>query len=201
MLVTPACVERDPQVFGPGARGEGVLEADEAVPHEVEQRLIQRLHAVVVALGQHLLELVDPHRVGDAVDDLRGAREDLDGRHAALAVGPLEEPLADDAPQRGDQRLARLRLLGRGEQVDEARHGVGDPGGPHGGDDQVAHLSRGQRRAGGLGVGDLPDEDDVGVLSQPVAQGRRVAGGVGAHLPLGHDGLGSAWSTSMGSSM
>ena len=55
---------------------------------------------MVLAVGEHLLELVDPDRVGDAVDHLGGAGEDLDRRDPAPAVGPLEQPLADDAAQR-----------------------------------------------------------------------------------------------------
>ena len=58
--------------------------------------------------------------IGDAVDDLRRADQDLDRGHAALAVGPLEQALAHDAAQRGDQRLAGLALLAAGKRSIEA---------------------------------------------------------------------------------
>ena len=43
---------------------------------------------------------------------------------------------------------------------------------------------------GRLRVDELADEDDVGILAEAAAQRGRVPQRVGAHLPLGHDGLG-----------
>ena len=108
MGADPGVGERDAQVLGPGRGGQGVLEADQPVLDEIDERLLQRLHAVVLAVAEHLLELVESDRVGDAVDDLGGAGEDLDRRRAALAVGPLQQALADDPAEGGDERLAGL---------------------------------------------------------------------------------------------
>ena len=61
-----------------------------------EQALVERLHAVVLALGDDLLDLVGLVGVHDLVEDATGRHEDLHRRDAA-AASPLDEALADDA--------------------------------------------------------------------------------------------------------
>ena len=64
------------------------------------------------------------------------------------------------------------------------------PDGAHGRDDEVPDLRGGEGGAGRLGVGELADEDHVGVLAEPAAQRGGVAGRVRADLALGDDRLG-----------
>src|SRR5256885_10230334 len=43
----------------------------------------------------------------------RGVHQNLESRHAALAVGALQQLLRDDAPERSRQHGAHVRLLDR----------------------------------------------------------------------------------------
>ena len=63
---------------------QGVLEADQPVAEELEEGLVERLHAVVVALGHHPLERGT--RLGSAMQSTTFgvAVKDLDGQDAAL---------------------------------------------------------------------------------------------------------------------
>ena len=185
----PFLLQLEAEVVGVRADREGVAEGDQAVLVEVEQALVEGLHAVVLALGDHLFDRVRLLGVDDAVEDAAGHHQHLGRRDAAGAVGPLEEPLAHDAPERRRQRQADLLLLERREEVDDPVHRLGGVGGVQRRDHEVAGLGRRQRRPHRLGVAHLADEDHVGVLAQHPAHGRGVVDGVGADLPLVDDRL------------
>jgi hypothetical protein len=78
-------------------------------------------------------------------------------------------------------------LLVRREQVDDAVDRLGGVGGMQGRQHQVARLRRLQRRADGLGVAHLADEDHVGVLAGHRPQRRGEVGGVHTDLALVDD--------------
>ena len=110
--------------------------------------------------------------------------------HAALAVGPLEQPLADDAAQGGDEGLARLAPARSAGKRSTRRVIVSAT--PTARIVEItrwptsAAVSAARRR---LGVEQLADEDDVGVLAEAAAQRGGVARGVAADLALGDDRL------------
>jgi hypothetical protein len=106
--------------------------------------------------------------------------------HAAAVAGPADQALADDAAQGGGQRQAHLALLVGREQVDAAVDGLGGVGGVEGGQDQVAGLGGGQGGLEGLGVADLADQDDVGVLAHGGPHGDGEVVGVDPDLALVH---------------
>jgi hypothetical protein len=81
---------------------------------------------------------------------------------------PGDQALADDAAQSGGQRQPHLALLEGWEQVDAAVDGLGG----------------GQRVLEGLGVADLADQDDVGVLAHGGPHGDGEVAGVDPDLAL-----------------
>jgi hypothetical protein len=110
--------------------------------------------------------------------------EDLGGEDKAAALGG-EEALAENAAEaRGDAR-AYLRLLGRGEDVEEAVQGHGGVAGVHGADDEVAGLGGADGHLDGLEVAKFADDDDVGVFAEGAREGGGEGAGVEADLALG----------------
>ena len=153
---------------------------------EAEQALVEGLHAVVLALGDDLLDLVRLVGVHDLVEDPAGRHEHLDRRRPA-ARALLDEALTDDAAQRRRQRHTHLALFVRREEVDDAVDRVGRADRVQRREHEVAGLGRGERGLHRLDVAHLTDEDDVGVLAQhPLQRGVEV-GGVGADLALVDD--------------
>src|SRR5439155_14566214 len=66
----PRLLERDAEVVRVGRSRHRAAEIDHAVLVEVEQALVERLHAVVLAVGDDLLDrLASLVRVHDAVED------------------------------------------------------------------------------------------------------------------------------------
>src|SRR5438477_8497497 len=79
-------LEGDPQVVRMAGGGQGVAQADEAVLVQPEQALVEGLHAVVLALGDDLLELVGLVRVHALVEGTARGHAYLDGRDPDLPV-------------------------------------------------------------------------------------------------------------------
>ena len=157
-----------------------------AVLVQAEQALVERLHAVVLALGDDLLDLVRLVGVDDLVEHAAGRHEHLD-RRRPTARALLDEALAHDAAQRRRERHADLALLVRREEVDDAVDRVGRADRVQRREHEVTGLGRGQRGLHGLDVADLTDEDDVGVLAEHALQRGVEVGGVGADLALVDD--------------
>src|SRR5579871_1466040 len=133
-------LESDAEVVRVRRRRQRVPQGDQTVLEQVEQRLVEGLHAVVLALGDDLLNRLLVIGLEDAVEDPSRHHHDFNRRHPALAVGTLEEALAHDAFQRGRQGEANLLLLERREEVDDAVDRFGGIGRVEGGQDKVARL-------------------------------------------------------------
>ena len=73
-----------------GGDAHGVPQRDQAVLVEVEEALVEGLHAVVLALGDDLLDGLGALRVDDALEDAAGHHHHFRRRHAARPVSPLE---------------------------------------------------------------------------------------------------------------
>ena len=151
--------------------------------------LVERLHLVVLAVGDE----VDQGRVVERVDDrlgrAPGVDHDLDDGSTARAVLLADESLGDDAAQRLRERATDLLLLVGREEVDDAVDRLLRVDRVQRRHDEVAGLGCGQGGADRLGVAHLADEDDVGVLAHRGAQRDREVGRVVTHLALGDDRL------------
>src|SRR6185295_3311505 len=117
----------------------GLAGGDAAGVHELHEGVVHQLHA------RRLSPLDDrgDHRriaLADHVGQAGGLQQDLVDRAAALAVGGAQEELRDDAGHRFRKRGADLRLLVRGEGVDQPVDRVGGAVGVQGAEDQGPHL-------------------------------------------------------------
>src|SRR5438045_8589000 len=79
-------LQRDAQIFRLRRHGESVTQADHAVLEQREERLVERLHAVVLPFRQDALECALAVGVDDAVVHLGRVDQQLDGGNATLAV-------------------------------------------------------------------------------------------------------------------
>ena len=94
----------------------GLLVGDHALLVPLDGALVERLHAVgVPALGDHLPELGRPARLLDAALDGQRADQHLHRGDEPRLVGPLHEPLGDDAAQDLPELLPDLALVVRRE--------------------------------------------------------------------------------------
>ena len=163
--------------------GDRRVDRDLVVLDELEQALFERAHPVVVALGDHLVDLRRLVGIGDPFGDPSRVHQDLvAGDHPAVAG--TDEALTDDPLERPGQREPDLSLLLGWEEVHHAVHGLGRVHGVERRQDQVAGLGRLHRRPHGLGVPHLADQDHVGVLPQGGSERREEALGVAADLAL-----------------
>ena len=71
---------------GTARRRERLAQVDRAALVQREQALVERLHPVVLAVGDDLLDLVRLFRVHDLVEHPARRDEHLDGRHPPGAV-------------------------------------------------------------------------------------------------------------------
>jgi hypothetical protein len=126
--------------------------------------LVERLHPRIV--GRHgLLQPIHPVLAAQELPDVRRRDEDLDCGYPSTSVGAREEPLRHDGVERfGNPCACDLLLLGWKErqQPCDGRDGIGSE---HRADHQMAGLGCLDRRVYGLGVADLSEDDDVGVLA------------------------------------
>ena len=129
---------------------------------------------VAQLVGLALLDEVADRGVGD---------QHLVGGDQA-AADPRDQPLVDDAGERGGELDAHLGLLVGGEDVDDAGERLRGVVGVQRGEDQVAGLGDGQREPDRLQVAHLADQQHVGVLAQRRAQRVGERRGVGADLAL-----------------
>jgi hypothetical protein len=103
-----AGLDHELEVVRRGGHVHGLLHRDPARLEVLEQVLVERLHPVVAALGDHLGELPRELRVHDHVVHAAGHDQDLGGRDAAVAVRGADEALGDDALQRAGDHRPRL---------------------------------------------------------------------------------------------
>ena len=95
--------------------------------------------------------------------------------------------LAEDPLEHERQLRAHLRLLARGEDVDDAVHRLDGAVRVERREGEVARLGDAERALDRLEVAHLADEDDVRVLAQDGAQRVRERVRVGVQLALVHD--------------
>src|SRR5216683_3994472 len=90
------------EVVGVGRAQERFLVGDEVARVEIEERLIERLHAVLTgASGDGVADKARLVRIDDAITDIRGRDHYFDGGDASILSGAVHEALADDGLERG----------------------------------------------------------------------------------------------------
>ncbi len=151
--------------------------------------LVERLHLVVLALVDQVLERRAVERVDDRLGGATGVHEHLDDGDAPGAVGPSDQSLGDDPAQCLGQRTADLLLLERLEEVDDAVDGLRGVDGVQGREHQVTGLGSREGGAHGLHVAYLTDQDHVRVLPHRGTERNGEVGSVVADLALGDDRL------------
>jgi len=109
---------------------------------------------------------------------------DLAGENAARAVGPRQQALADDGFEAARKLGNNLRLLVRGEDIDEAVDGLRRVGRVKGGEHEVAGFRGGEGDADGVEIAHFGNDDDVRILAQRLAQGARETFGIATDLAL-----------------
>src|SRR6185503_3258184 len=153
---------------------------------QLVERVVQRLHAVLLSRLHRRLDLV--HLVvADQGADRGRTDHDFRGHDAAASLRLLEQRLRQHPFEHERELRAHLRLLVRREDVDDTvdrfRGGVGVQRGER----QVARLRDRQRCLDRLEVAHFADEHDVGVLPQRILQRGLEAEGVRTHFALVDD--------------
>src|SRR6185437_3798984 len=103
---------------------EGFLKSDEVAGIEIEERLIECLHAILAgAGGDGIANHARFVRVDDAIADVTSGNHYFDGGDAALTITLANEALADDCLEGGCKLQPDLLLLGRRKDCDDALNG------------------------------------------------------------------------------
>src|SRR5713226_7276882 len=166
------------EFVGIGGAREGFIQGDELLGVEIEERLIERLHAVLAgAGGDGVVDQSRLVRVDDAVADVPGGDHDFDGGNAALVILAAHQALRNDGLQSGGKLQTNLLLLGRGEDRDNTLNCFRGVESVQSGKNQVAGFGGEQRGGNGFEVAHFADQNHVGVLTQGGAQrGGKVRG-------------------------
>src|SRR5258708_26329281 len=160
------------EFIGVGSARESFIESDELLRVEIEERLIERLHAVLAgAGGDGVVNQACFIRVDDAIADIAGGDHDFDGGNAALVVGAANETLGDDGFQRGGKLQANLFLLRRREDRNNTLNGFRRVESVQSGQHEVAGFGGEQRGGDSFQVAHFADQNHVRVLTQSGAQG------------------------------
>src|SRR5688572_23879004 len=178
----------EPHFVGRIGEAQRVLVADAAGLVQIEQRLVEGLHAQLARLLHDLLDLVDL-ALEDQVADQRRVEQDLDRRGAPLALAQRDQALRHHRLQVERQVHQQLLAALLREEVDDAVHRLVGVVGVQRAQRQVAGLGEGHRVLHHLAVADLADQDHVGRLAQGVLQRRLPRVGVDADLALGDDAV------------
>jgi hypothetical protein len=155
---------RDPEVVRAGGGVEGRVRRHHAVAAQLQQMLVERLHAVVLTLGDRVGDEIGPIGIEDELAQADRHHQQSDRGHQA-AVRPRDQALRPDPAQRARQRHPRLLVLMRRVHVDDAVDRLGRVGCVQR-RQQMPGLGRLQRRSDRFEVTHLTDEDDVGVLAR-----------------------------------
>ena len=145
--------------------------------------LVITLHPRVAGLHV-LVELVELV-FQDEMLGHRAAAEHFDGR-SAVAVTSGQQPLRDDGFDGPGQLGQKQPVLGRRKHGDDPLDGLGRVGAVDGREDLMPGVRGVQRNPQRLDVPQLANENDVGILTQRLAQRPLEGGRVGAHLELRH---------------
>jgi hypothetical protein len=85
------------ELIGVRSAHQRFIESDEILAVEIEERLIESLHAVLRAAGgDGVVDEASFVGVDDAIADIAGGNHDLDGRDAALLVSAAHQSLRND---------------------------------------------------------------------------------------------------------
>src|ERR1700687_5631937 len=115
------------------------LVGDQALLKQIVERLVEGLHAVLRGpLVQSFADVAGLLGRGDALADVCGGDEYLDGRDTADAIATLDQALADDRAQSGRELETDLLLLRRRKDADDAADGLNGVEGVQGAEDHVA---------------------------------------------------------------
>src|SRR5437764_3649974 len=155
------------------------VDGDELLGVEIEERLIEGLHAVLAgAGGDGVVNQARFVRIDDAVTNVRGGDHDFDRGNAAFVVGAAHQALGNDGLQRGGELQTNLLLLGRRKDRDNTLNGFGGVESVQGGEHKVAGFGGEQSGRNGFEVAHFADENHVRVLTKSGAQGGGEVGGV-----------------------
>src|SRR6202050_404749 len=164
-------LDAQPEIVRIARAQNGFFEGDQVARVEIEERLIERLHAVLAdAGGDGVADHARLVGIDDAIANVSGRDHDFDGRDAAGAVGFAHQALADDGFQRAGELQANLFLLGRRKNGDDALNGFRRVESVQGGQNQVAGFGCENGGGDGFQVAHFADEDDVRVLAKCSAQ-------------------------------
>ena len=112
-----------------------------------------------------------------------GCDQDLRRENEALAVGPREQALRDDAAKVVGETLPSF-LHVRATEGEDTTHGARYVRGVQRRQNEVAGFGGLHRDIHRFFVADLPDEDDIRVLAQGGSEGGSEVGAVDADFPL-----------------
>jgi hypothetical protein len=162
-----------------GRARQGLLESDELFAVQIEERLIEGLHAVLAgAGGDGVVNEASFVRVDDAIANIGGGDHDLDRGDAAGVVGAADEALRDDGLERGGHLQTNLFLLGGRKDGNDTLNGFGGVESVQRGENEVAGFGGEERGGNGFEVAHFADQDDVRILTKRSAQGSGEIRGV-----------------------
>lgn len=132
---------------------------------QIEQMLVEELHSFSSSRldnGGDLESLRFPDQVGD------GGRSDhdLQCHYPSIAVGTLQELLADHPLERLGEHGSYLRLLILGKDVDDPVNGFRSAAGVEGAENQVTGFGRTDGECDGFQVPHLSHENHIGILPE-----------------------------------
>src|SRR5580692_815272 len=164
-------LDAETEIVRIGSTQNRFFEGDEVTGIQIEERLIEGLHAVLAGASR---DGVANHaglvRVDDAIANVTGGDHDFDRGDAAAAIGFAHQALADHGFQRAGQLQTNLFLFGRRKDSDDALNGFGRVQGVQGGQNQMAGFGCENRGGNGFEVAHFADQNDVGILTQGSAQ-------------------------------
>src|SRR5512140_1554685 len=168
---------------------ERLLLRDEPPLEQVRQRLVEGLHPELRLAHLHRrVDLVDLV-LADEVPDGGVGHHDLQRQDAPRPARLRQERLGQHALDDERELGADLRLLVRGEDVQDAVDGLDAVVRVQGPEADVAGLGDDERRLHRLEISHLADEHDVRVLAEDVLERRLEAPRVRPHLALVHQAV------------
>src|SRR3954468_7775972 len=173
--------------LGVGGIGEGFFLSDFAFFDEVEEGLVEILHAVVAGVGDGGAEFFEAVFF-DHFANRAGVDEDFQGGDDA-AADFRNHALADDRLKGGRELFADLFAFVGFEEFEHAGHGLAGVGGVDGREDEVTGVGATHGGGEANGVAHFTDHDDVRILAQNVFEALIEGDGVEADFALFNGGF------------
>src|SRR5580704_8146047 len=178
-------LDAQPEIVRIACAKNGFLERDQVARVEIEERLIESLHAVLAdAGGDGVADHARLVRIDDAIANVSGGDHYFDGGHAAAAIGFAHQALADYGFQSAGELQANLFLFRWREDGDDALNGFRCVESVQSGQHQVAGFGCENGGGDGFEVAHFADQDDVRVLTKRGAQRGGERCGVHFHFAL-----------------